>query len=207
MIHTMILMLSNRWHALCVQAGLDGVAGWTRLVQAYEESTRAYHNLTHIADCLYRFDEYLHLAENPVAVELAIWFHDMVYDTRAPDNEERSALAAMDFLSGTSLGNTVADLIRATNHDGSPGSNDAALLCDIDLSILGREPAEYEAYACAIRKEYAWVPPVDYAKGRIRVLESFLGRPSIFALAEMKNLHEERARANLKREIAGLAKT
>ena len=96
-------------------------------------------------------------------------------------------------------------MIRATRHDGHPGSADAALLCDIDLSILGRPPAVYDAYARAIRQEYEWVPLPDFVKGRTRVLEAFLGWPSVFALEEMEKIYGEHARVNLEREIRDLA--
>jgi predicted metal-dependent HD superfamily phosphohydrolase len=198
-------MLKNRWLKFCEDAGLDGGNEWQELSSAYGEPTRAYHNLHHIGDCLLRLDEHAHPAIDPVAVEFAIWFHDIVYDSHASDNEERSAVEAAEFLSATTHGAVVADLIRATRHDGMPGSSDAALLCDIDLSILGRPPAAYDAYARAIRQEYAWVPLPDFVKGRTRVLESFLVRSSVFALEEMEKVYGAKARANLVREISTLA--
>ncbi len=199
-------MLADRWFTLCEKAGLDGRAGWPALADAYGDPGRAYHNLTHIGDCLLRLDEHGHLAEDPVAVEFAIWFHDMVYDTRAADNEERSAVKAAEFLSATPLGVVAADLIRATKQDTPPLTRDAALLCDIDVSILGRNPDEYDAYARAIREEYAWVPLVEYAGARTRVLEGFLARPSIFTLDELEERFGEQARVNMGREIMNLAK-
>ena len=198
-------MLKHRWLAFGEAAGLDGRAEWLELSAAYGDPARAYHNLNHIADCLVRLDEHVRLAIDPVAVEFAIWFHDIVYDTHAPDNEERSAVAATEFLSATTHGAVVADLIRATRHDGRPGTPDSALLCDIDLSILGRPPAVYDAYARAIRQEYAWVPLPDFVRGRTRVLESFLDRPSVFALEKMEEIYGEHARTNLEREIRELA--
>ena len=198
-------MPAQRWFTLCEKTGLDGRAGWTALADAYGEPSRAYHNMHHIGDCLLRFDEHAHLADDRVAVELAIWFHDMVYDTRAADNEERSAVMAAEFLSATPLGTVVADLIRATKHDTPPPTRDAGLLCDIDLGILGRKPVEYDAYARAIREEYAWVPFPQYAEARTRVLEGFLTRPSIFVLGELEERFGKQARENLGREIRGLA--
>lgn len=149
--------LEHRWLTLCDQAGLDASVEWRVLSDAYGDQARAYHNWNHVADCLLRFDEYSHLAADPIAVEFAIWFHDIVYDTHAADNEERSAAVAVEFLSATSHGPDVAGLIMATKHTGSPGAGDAALLCDIDLSILGHAPGPYDEYAAAIRREYSWV--------------------------------------------------
>lgn len=140
-----------------------------------------------------------------MAVQFAIWFHDIIHDTRAADNEERSAVAAEAFLSATAFGRTVGDLIRATKHDIPPGTPDAALLCDIDLSILGRAPGEYDAYARAIRQEYSWVPQAEYVKGRTKVLEGFLARPSIFTLEDLEFRYGAPARVNLLREIRSMA--
>ena len=198
-------MPKDRWFVLCEKAGLDGRAGSDALSSAYGDPGRAYHNLNHIGDCLLRFDEHARLAADPVAVEFAIWFHDIVYDTRAADNEERSAVTAAEFLSTTTLGPEVAELIRATKHDSTPPTRDAALLCDIDLSILGREPNEYDAYSRAVRQEYAWVPFLQYAAARIRVLEGFLRRPAIFVLAELEDQFGKQAKVNLGREIDSLA--
>lgn len=198
-------MLASRWNQLCENAGLDSHAGWTAIASAYGDSGRAYHNLRHIADCLCLLDEYAGLAADPVAIELAIWFHDIVYDPRAADNEERSADRAVEFLSNTPHASTVADLIMATKHGKDGLSADSALICDIDLSILGRPPAEYAAYAAAIRLEYAWVPPPQYAEGRSRVLGCFLKRPALFNHRVFQQRFEAAAKVNLTWELGELA--
>lgn len=89
----MNLDLKERWISICDRVGLDCRGQWKELLAAYSDAARAYHNLNHIADCLALFDEHRHLATNPVSMEFAIWFHDVVYDTHASDNEERSATA------------------------------------------------------------------------------------------------------------------
>jgi len=198
-------MLAARWFALCEKAGLDDRVEWTVLAKAYGDPARAYHNMNHVGDCLLRLDEHAHLATDAAAAEFAIWFHDIVYDTRAADNEERSAVIAAEFLSVTALGAVVADLIRATKHDTPPVTRDAGLLCDIDLSILGRAPDEYDAYARAIREEYAWVPFPQYAEARTRVLEGFLARQTIFVMGELEERFGKQAKVNLAREIRSLA--
>ena len=198
-------MLASRWNQLCQNAGLDGRAAWTAIADSYGGPGRAYHNLRHIADCLDLLDEYAGLAADPVAVAFAIWFHDIVYDPRAADNEERSAAAAAEFLAPTPLGPEVVDLVLATRHGTFALSADAALICDIDLSILGRPPAQYAAYAEAIRLEYAWVPPPQYAEGRSRVLGGFLERPQIFTHREFRQRFGAQAKVNLAWELRELA--
>lgn len=198
-------MLASRWNQLCENAGLDSRTGWTAIANAYGDPGRAYHNLRHIEDCLCLLDQYAGLAADPVAIEFAIWFHDIVYDPRAADNEERSADRAMEFLSNTPRASTVADLIMATKHGKDGLSADSALICDIDLSILGRPPAEYAAYAAAIRLEYAWVPPTQYAEGRSRVLGSFLKRPALFSHRLFQQRFDAAAKINLTWELSQLA--
>ena len=57
------------------------------LVARYREPHRRYHTLQHLEECFARFDELRALAEHPRDVELAIWFHDAIYDTRRSDND------------------------------------------------------------------------------------------------------------------------
>jgi predicted metal-dependent HD superfamily phosphohydrolase len=95
---------------------------YARLAQAYSEPHRYYHTFRHVTECLDVFDSARHLADQPDAVEIAIWFHDAVYDTRSSDNEERSAILARQCLLEAGVGNgfvdTVSQLIVATkSHD------------------------------------------------------------------------------------------
>lgn len=194
-------MLHSRWIDLCAKLGRNGEPQWTVIRSSYTEADRAYHSLDHIEDCLGEFDENAHLASDAIAVEFAIWFHDLVYDTKASDNEDRSADTAAEFLEDTSVAECVPDLIKATKHDSIRVSSDAALICDIDLSILGRDVVHYQEYSEAIRKEYQWVPEADYASGRAKVLESFLARDHIYFLPSFQHQYERQARSNLQAEI------
>ena len=193
--------LRNRWLSICNKIDLDGNVVWDELSSNYTASELAYHNLHHIQDCLVQFDKFAHLAENPLAVEMAIWFHDTIYDTHSNSNEEDSSLLAKSFLGDSSFSEIVAALIIATKHDSLPSSQDATLICDIDLSILGRQPDRYLAYSEAIRNEYSWVPINDYRSARVRVLKSFLQRSKIFGTEEFHHLYETQARTNIQSEL------
>src|SRR3954464_11202084 len=65
-----------------------------RLVSAYDDSGRGYHDLRHLREVLEHLDD-LVPADHPDrdAGRLAAWFHDAVYDA-VGDNEERSARLA-----------------------------------------------------------------------------------------------------------------
>ena len=105
---------------------------------------------------------------------------------------------------GTRFVQEVPRLILATQHDGKPGSPDAQLLCDIDISILGAPPARYMEYSKAIREEYGWVANGQYVEGRRKVLESFLLRSPLFHLGAFEDKFARQAKLNLEDELGGL---
>ena len=194
------------WHML--EARRPGELVFDELALAYAEAQRAYHTLEHIHDCLAQFDGASVLAEHPIEVEAALWLHDVVYDPRAADNEERSAEWAENALTrGGVLDAAIArirGLILATKHRAVPHGQDAALLLDIDLSILGREPASFQRYESQIRQEYSHVPEAAFREGRARILEAFLVRETIYQTALFRERYEARARENLSRSIGRL---
>ena len=81
----------------------------------------------------------------------------------------------------------------------------AAALLDADLAILRAEPPAYDGYSQAVRDEYSRVPDDLWRAGRQSVLNSLLGRPSIFVTAPAIGRWESAARANVRRELRGLA--
>jgi len=200
-------LLFRRWTGLCLRLGLDGASEWESIRDHYDKPQRAYHNLTHIADCLRQLDQCVEAVQDPDALEMAIWFHDVIYDPRSSENELKSAEMAESFLSATTLGPTVRELILATRHQHEPREGDAALIVDIDLSILGSVSSEYRRYASAIRAEYSFVPDDQYAAGRTKILSNFLKRPHLFSLPSFRDTLESTARTNLQAEIDSLAES
>jgi predicted metal-dependent HD superfamily phosphohydrolase len=187
------------WQAL--RAHGNAQLCFTRLEHAYAEPHRAYHNATHLLDCLQQFDCVADQAIAPAELEFALWYHDAIYDPRVLDNEAQSAAWARRDLHAARVSpariEAIDELIMATKHDGAALSPDAALLVDIDLSILGRSREEFEHYDRAIRKEYAWVPEDQYRAGRSAVLERFLARPTIYTTPWFRARYEKVARRNL----------
>jgi predicted metal-dependent HD superfamily phosphohydrolase len=173
----------------------------------YAELHRAYHTWHHIEDMLGRFATVADHLRDREAFELAILFHDAVYDPKAGDNEEQSAALMRERLSGKLAPATldVAEALIMATKTHQPGTHaDAAFLIDIDLSILGAEQAAFDVYDAAIHKEYAHVPDDAYRAGRAKVLQNFLDRERIFTTAAFAPL-EARARDNLERAIARLS--
>jgi predicted metal-dependent HD superfamily phosphohydrolase len=178
------------------------------LTAAYAEGHRHYHNQRHIAECLREFDAARHLTGQAEAVELALWFHDAVYDTRAGDNEERSAALAKECLDEAgisgSISNAVVEFVMATKTHESSGNADAAVMIDIDLSILGQTEERFLEYEAQIRKEYAWVPGLIFDPKRAGILEGFLRRERIYKTEWFYDKYEEKARRNIQMSIGRL---
>jgi predicted metal-dependent HD superfamily phosphohydrolase len=162
------------------------------LLACYREPHRRYHTLQHLQECFERFDELRDVAHRPEEVELAIWFHDAIYDPRRDDNEARSAAWAR-----ASVGERVAELVLATRHDASPARLDAQVLVDVDLWILGSPPQRFEEYERQVRQEYAWVPLAEYRRGRAELLGNLLKRPTIYHTPRFIERYEAQARRNL----------
>lgn len=201
--------LQQRWCHLWPQLDSNTVTKeWQCIQSRYSEAHRHYHTLRHIAACLRWLDQVSEHISDPRAVELALWFHDFVYNPRRQDNENISAEYAVSTLSLMKVAkaqrDAVRDLILVTRHPSRPVTEDQKWMVDIDLAILGAEPAVYEAYAQRVRKEYAHVPDAVFAAGRKAVLESFLKESTLYHTDYFRQHLESKARDNLACEIARL---
>ena len=200
----------NRWRELWCRIGAqgDGRMLYLKLVQAYGAPGRTYHNIEHLNHCLAELDQSLGSAERPDEAEAALWFHDIIYVPERTDNESRSALTAESALREAGVApetcRRVADLVLSTRHATDAESPDARLVCDIDLSILGSPPAQFDEFERRIRQEYHRVPDLVYRHSRSRVLRRFLKRPSIYQTPLFVARYEAQARENLDRLLRTL---
>ena len=190
------------WQRAWMALGLHAPEGLLRrLLNAWGEPQRHYHSLQHLRECLALLEPALDLAEHPGEVELALWFHDAFYDPQGKANEARSADWACEALASAGAGAEVQQrvraLIMATCHDAEPTDPDARLLVDIDLAILGADPARFAEYDAQVREEYRWVPGWLYRRKRREVLAGFLARDAIFGTERFRAQFEGRARENL----------
>src|SRR4051812_34230445 len=150
----------------------------------YQAPDRHYHNLAHIEALLALADEYRASLHDSGAVEAAIWFHDAIYDSRAKDNEARSAALAQDKLAARTdperLGRIAAMIVATATHElpslqprclaDENALRDAALFLDMDLAILGASADAFDAYEQAVRREYGWVEEPMWRAGRGAIL-------------------------------------
>ena len=192
------------------------------LKKQYTQKYRKYHNLKHIEACLNESREYFRWEvsadsasahEKPIddllLVDLAILFHDFIYDPKGSDNEESSAEVFRQML-GHNLrkesAQEVYNLILMTKHNKQPRTKYEKLIVDIDLSILGQPKEVFEAYERAIRKEYSWVSDDEFCIGRLKVLKDFLSRKRIYSTPYFFDKYEKQARINLAWSIRMLIK-
>ena len=199
------------WQRIWTALGARTVNGglMNELVAAYSQGHRHYHTLQHLRECLAHCDAAASLAAHPEEVELALWFHDAVYDPQRDDNEERSAEWAWRSILAAGCDEAIAQrvqaLVLATKAHQAPADDaDARLLLDVDLAILGAAPGRFAEYERQIRAEYAHVPEADFRAGRARVLAGFLERPRIYLTSVFHDALEHRARENLARALGKL---
>ena len=192
------------------------------LLQAWEQPHRAYHHSGHLSQMLTDLDRlYAHRTQGstPLALVLAAWFHDAVYEGAPGEDERRSEqlasaslepLVAAGLLSGDEL-QMVSLLVRATATHELPKSvdlpagyepADIQFFLDADMAILAADSARYRRYLRGVRSEYSHFDDEAFRTGRTTFLRSILGRERIFLSEEGLQLWEESAQANLQAELS-----
>ena len=204
--------LHARFDALWARTvGTPCAAAWRALDAGYDAPERHYHGWPHVAALLAGHDT---VREEPDfasldadAIDLAIVFHDAVYDIARAANEARSA----DLLraqAGPAAAEAricaAAAMIRATAAHGPSADPATRLLLDLDLAVLGAPPVAYAAYAAAIRREYAAVPEAAWRVGRAGILDRFLARSRLYQTDLFHGRLEAAARTNLAAEVDAL---
>jgi predicted metal-dependent HD superfamily phosphohydrolase len=211
--------LPTRWRILCnqlevgIQSRPDDLL--RDLMAQYRQGWRAYHTITHIKQILKEFDEfcaaYRTTKEERNVIQLATWYHDVEYMPQARDNEARSVeyfrAIAQRLYWNPGLIAAVTDAILATKHLRAIETKEcftSALVCDLDLVILGERPMLFEEYETQIRTEYYFLAEADFRKARAAILRRFLDRPFIYAHPFFREKYEARAHMNLHSSIGKL---
>jgi predicted metal-dependent HD superfamily phosphohydrolase len=175
------------------------------------EPHRQYHNRQHVlavrADAA-SLAQQLRVQE-PAEVQLAACAHDVVYDGKPGDDERASAAWAQQALQDAGVAAVVAErvaaLVLATiDHVAADDDVPAQILLDADLAILAAPPEQYDAYARAVRREYAAVPDDLWQLGRGSVLQQLLDKNPLYLTPAARERWEAAARENLRRELAAL---
>jgi len=192
-------MLKKRFRTLCQNYTNNEqliTKLWQEISDEHSKPTRAYHTLTHLEQI---FQELEALEVTPL-LAFATFYHDIIYDPSANDNEKNSALLAQKRLTElnvpTQLNQKVFQLIIETKtHQASSTENERFL--DADLAILGSNRESYLHYTQQVRKEYALYDDVTYFKGRKKVLKLFLEKEKIYQTQYFHEKYEKQARVNM----------
>jgi predicted metal-dependent HD superfamily phosphohydrolase len=206
------MLLANQWKASWEGLGISItpmlIQEFKELIARYSEPHRRYHTVRHLEECFAKLTEIHNLAEHAAEVELALWFHDAIYEKHSSQNEVKSAELAVKkvLAAGGSVDAAarISNLIMATRHAVLPRNKDEQVLIDVDLSILGAEPERFEEYERQIREEYSWVPWFLFREKRRKILKDFLARPTIFNTHVFIQRYEKQARQNIERSITRL---
>jgi predicted metal-dependent HD superfamily phosphohydrolase len=224
-------MSFHHWTKICenylhLQNYQEVIVKWWGVIENYMKVTEArpYHNLIHIADLLH-LCENVFTVKDKTSVYLAVYFHDVIYDPKNGDNEERSARIFEEFaiecreLVGSgcewatrSRINDIANWIRETSRHTtseyiSPFSQeDFHLFLDMDMSILGADRDRYAKYSHDVRQEYRHIPDKLFAKGRMAFLESLLSveDEKLYRTSAARLLFLDSAKSNVRWEFDSL---
>ena len=219
--------LLPRWQALWQRFGVENAglaAAGQEVIKAYKDG-RYYHSQDHLASVLIELDWAKGALEKSGelsglsidarqklfdTVELALWYHDVVYDAQAKhgDNERKSRdlflSDAEKFGLPAPIRQEIASLIDLTAHHKDAKTLAERLMTDCDLAVLGASPAVFHQYDLDIREEYKHVPLPDYKTARRDVLAGFLKQKPIFKTAAFRKKLEAQAEKNLKGAIGPL---
>ena len=156
----------------------------TRRIERVSEVARGmmpdlpYHNFRHALDVYATAIMYANLegvpSEERFLLGSAAFLHDIIFVQGAPDNEEKSAEFARNYL--PSIGYTpeqierVAGLILATKLPTEPGEDLLKrIICDADIDNLGRD--DFLAKSGAVRAEVGVADGEKWQQGLIKFVE------------------------------------
>jgi predicted metal-dependent HD superfamily phosphohydrolase len=189
---------------------------WEALRASYATPPRAYHSFGHVQEVL---RQYQAVAAGPgwmqpAEVQLAVLYHDAIYDPARRDNEARSAELAVEHIErwlpdGAVDPERVAHLINLTARHGQfspddfaqdPAPDDVRCFLDCDMAILGADPAAFDVYDRGIAAEYrGHLPAWLFKLNRRRFIKGLLARDRIYLSDYFHERLDARARSNLRR--------
>jgi predicted metal-dependent HD superfamily phosphohydrolase len=175
----------------------------------YTVGSRFYHSLSHPA---HLFDVYIrHIHEGHLrysnAVNLAIWWHDAVYDATAQygENEQRSANlmveATRNFEPAEDIElaeNLIMCTIEHLPDTDSPYFLEQATMIDLDLYGLSYTWDWYWENSRNVRRDFGHLADQSWLAGRLEWLHKFQRRKIFHGFAQP---YEDKAKANIKREL------
>ncbi len=183
---------------------------FAELRRMYDDETRGHHNLRHVEECVDMIRGSLRTTlVSPSLMEVAYYWHDVVYDATSLTNELESAVVAASRLTQAHLKRsqiaTVVEFILTYQGGVPPRSEDAKYFRDIDYWIIGSPRERYKEYMRGIEKEYRMhFDGESYRAGRMKFLKGMLQLERIFLTDYFEARFREDAISNILYEIEAL---
>lgn len=178
------------------------------LITAYSGPGRHYHTIEHVEHLLRLSNEHATALHNKLVVDLAVFYHDIVYHVPATGNEHESAAIAVERLRSLGMPEAVTRevgvFIEATKAHEPVETEHFEDLCyflDFDMCILAANWEAYLRYIHNVREEYKFYPDELYRPGRASFLRQTLAKKHVFHTPAFRKL-EQQARQNMERELS-----
>lgn len=182
----------------------------------YGQPSRHYHTWGHVGDVLEGYSIIESHYPNGTFSDVdratghaAVFLHDCIYDTRAPDTlsvELSAKLAHLIF--PPNFAGAIESKVLTTKHldvdypwRGEPAFD---MVHDADLYPLSLDEEQAWGDVLKIRQEFAHVPLNLFVQGRVSVMSKFSHRKHIFRTEIGRDLWEEQARNNIDNQIFDL---
>lgn len=198
---------ASRFQALWLRCGMaskhvDVGAIHADLCARHADPQRHYHTLNHVRHCLHELDAAVLPGREHDTVEMALWFHDAIYQPGATDNEVRSVTLFTDRAQSTFSLEFVAEvsrLIMITTHRTPPADTPQCWMSDIDLSSFGLPWGEFIRDSLHVRKEFQSQSDEQYYARHSSFLRSFIQRNRLYQTEYFFARYEAAARLNISR--------
>lgn len=182
---------------------------WQNLSAHYQQTHRHYHQFDHLQAMFEKLSTIQHHIQDIAQLEFAIFYHDVIYQTKNKNqlsNEQQSANYFLQdlqsYLPHDMTQNIVQFILATERHELLCSHPDLPYFLDLDLAILGEKPNIYKQYQQAIRAEYHHIPQLLYYIGRRKVLNHFLKRKRLYFTEVFYQNYEQQARQNIQNELA-----
>ncbi|MBM3651810.1 MAG: hypothetical protein FJX06_02830 [Alphaproteobacteria bacterium] len=191
---------------------------------AYGDVARAYHSWRHISDLLQAFEELAVLSARPELIMTAIFWHDVVYQTRDAGQSRRADFlnvrdSADMFRTHTRMNSADAEAVQelimaTTDHLGARPSRerykgfsrDLDLFVDLDLSPLALPWEQFASNFEDIRYEFSWIPEDIFNAGQAAFLRNLLAHADkLFRRPETIKMWRAAALSNIWRCLNNLS--
>jgi pantetheine-phosphate adenylyltransferase len=153
-----------------------GIKDWECIPRAWQEPHRFYHNEEHLAFLLEKIEESNHNNTEKEILQLIAFFHDIVYQPTAQDNELQSARLFEKMCKTTNkkvLQAVKQAILDTQTHQAQ--SELSVFFCKLDLAIVEQSSfLQLLEWEKKIFKEYQIFDYSIYKKGRLAVLENLV---------------------------------